>query len=111
MFIAFLDGFPPDQLFSFLFISFLGKTMVYPIASLHGIAETSVWYRNTAPTGKAVSICCAGRCQDPDGLPSQGGAFLPQLQLLVFIHKERILNFDFYAIGLRVIAIKLFKEN
>lgn len=85
--------------------------MLYPMASLQSIAESSVWYRNTAPTGKAVSICYAGGCKDPDGLPSQGGAFLPQLQLLVFIHRERILYFDFYAIGLRVIAINLFKEN
>lgn len=85
--------------------------MVYPIASLHGITKRSVWYRNTAPTGKAVSICCAGRCKDPDGLPSQGGAFLPQLQLLLFIRGERILPFEFYTVALRVIAINLLKEN
>lgn len=85
--------------------------MVYSIASLHGIAESAVWYRKAAPTGKAVSICCAGRRKDPHGLPSQGGAFLPQLQLLVFIHRERILSFEFCTIGLRVIAINLFKGS
>lgn len=72
--------------------------MVYPIASLRGITEGSVWYRNTAPTGKTVSICCAGICKDPDGLPSQGGAFLPQLQLLVFIRRESyLLNFILFV--------------
>lgn len=111
MFVASLDHFRPYQLSSLLFISLLGKTMVCSIASLHGIAESAVWYRSAGPAGKAVSVCCAGRCKDPHGLPSQGGAFLPQLQLLVFIHRERILSFEFYAVGLRVIAIHLFKGN
>lgn len=85
--------------------------MVYSIASPHGITESSVCYRNTAPTGKAVSIFRTGGCKDPDGFSSQGGAFIPQLQLLVFIHREKILSFEFYTIGLKVIAINLFKEN
>lgn len=56
-----------------------------------------------------MCICSSVRCKDPDGLPSQGGAFLPWLQLFVFIHRKKesyLLN-----IALRVIVTILFKVN